>query len=348
MTRAAAIVTAAALAAGPARAQAPSRQAPVVTSLTLFAGTAQGLYRSRDWGASFERVAGQRAGGSLESVGAVACILPVGPQVVLGSASGVYYSTDFGETWKRVAESGPCTALIGSRYPLADRTLFLGTPQGLQRAPLDLYAPEDMPRAFLPTPVPGRVARIEWPGPQLLVATSSGLYLSEDSGSTAGRVGTDPTAPLPAGDVTALVVSAFFAVDPALVVGVGSEGVFRSADGGRRFAHAGLRGRRVHDLVWLGPFLYASTDAGLFRTEDLGRSWTLLAEGMRDREARRLLFPLAPASGAEAFLGTDRGIYWTGDGGLNWRALGGALAEQEILALATFPQPDPVRRRGGR
>ncbi len=348
MTRAAAVVMAVAF-ASPALAQAPSREASVVTSLTIFAGTARGLYRSRDWGTTFERVLGRGAGASLDRVGAVECLLPIGPQVVLGAGTGVYYSADFGETWRQVSDAGPCTALLGSRYPLADRTLFLGTPAGLLRATLDPYAPEDAPRAFGPTPIAaGRVARIEWPGPLLFVATAAGLYVSPDSAANAVRTGTDPAGPLPAGPVTALVVSAFFAADPAMVVAVGAEGVFRSADGGRLWSPAGLRGRRVQELTWLGPFLYAATDAGLFRTEDLGRVWTPLSEGLSGREARRLLFPLAPASGAEAFLATDRGIYWSGDGGLNWRALGGLLAEEPILSLATFPAPDPVRKKGAR
>jgi photosystem II stability/assembly factor-like uncharacterized protein len=348
VSRVAAVLAAAAL-AGPAVAQVPQRETTVVTSLTIFAGTARGLFRSRDWGTSFHRVLGGDADAPLERVGAVGCLLPVGPQVVVGAETGVYYSSDFGETWKRVSDAGPCTALLGSRYPLADRMLFLGTPGGLLRSALDAYAPEDSPRTFAATPIAtGRVARIEWPGPLLFVATAEGLFVSPDSAASAARVGTDPKASLPAGEVTALVVSAFFAADPAMVVAVATEGVFRTADGGRRWSHAGLRGRRVHELTWFGPFLYAATDSGLFRTEDLGNNWTPLGDGLAGREARRLLFPLAPASGAEAFLGTDRGIYWTGDGGLNWRALPGLLAYEPILALATFPAPDPVRKKGGR
>ena len=348
MSRAAALVAAAAL-AGPAVAQGPPREASVVTSLTIFAGTARGLFRSRDWGTSFQRVLGGGMDAPLERMGAVGCLLPVGPQVIVGAETGVYHSSDFGETWKRVSDAGACTALLGSRYPLADRMLFLGTPGGLLRSALDPYAPEDAPRTFAAIPIAaGRVARIEWPGPLLFVATAEGLFVSPDSGASAARVETDPKASLPAGAVTALVVSAFFAADPSMVVAVGTEGVFRSADGGRRWSHAGLRGRRVHELTWFGPFLYAATDAGLFRTEDLGNNWTALGEGLAGREARRLLFPLAPASGAEAFLGTDRGIYWTGDGGHNWRPLPGLLADEPILALATFPAPDPVRKKGGR
>ena len=43
-----------------ALAQAPPRPAasapPVVTTLTLFAGVAEGLWRSRDWGGTWEAV----------------------------------------------------------------------------------------------------------------------------------------------------------------------------------------------------------------------------------------------------------------------------------------------------
>lgn len=334
------------LAPPPAPAQVPARDTSVVTTLTLFAGTTRGLFRSRDWGESFELVVGRSPGDPLDRLGPVGCILPQGPPVLVGADSGVYYSPDFGETWKRLAESGPCQTLLGSRYPLADRTLFLGTPAGLLRSSPEIFTPEEAPRVFAPTAVAaGRVARVEWPGPQLFVATSLGLFVSSDAGATAAPVGRDAVAALPEGEVTALAVSAFFAADPALVVAVGTLGVFGSGDGGRRWSAAGLAGRRVNDLVWLGPFLYAATDRGLFRTEDLGRNWVALDAGIEGRAATRLLFPLAPASGAEAFLGTDRGIYWTGDGGLHWRSLAPNLAGETIRVLATFPPPDPVQKK---
>ncbi len=333
------------LAAG-SHAQAPAREAAAITSLTIFAGTARGLYKSRDWGTSFEPVVGRTPGDRLDSLGGVGCLLPLGPQVLMGADSGVYHSPDFGETWKRVAESGPCEALLGSRYPLADRTLFLGTGAGLLRSVPDLFLPEETSRAFAPTPIgDAKVVRVEWPGPLLFVATSKGLFVSSDAATTVSQVGVDGAAPLPAGEVTALAVSAFFSVDPALVVAVGTQGVFRSGDGGKRWSQAGLAGRRVTDFFWLGPFLYAANDAGVFRTEDLGRNWVALSEGLQGRAATRLLFPLAPTSGAEAFLGTDRGIFWTGDGGLHWRSLGGSLAGDAIRVLATFPQPDPIQKK---
>lgn len=311
-----------------------------VSSLTIFAGTPSGLWRSRDWGTNWERVLGGAGGVSLGKVGPVRCIVPLAPQVYLAADSGVYISGDFGETWRRIAEPAPCNALLASRYPQADSTLFLATASGLFRSRMDLLQrPEDTPRSFEPTPLgDAPVFRVEWPGPALIAATGKGVFVSNDSGAAF----TPASDGLPAGEVRALAVSAFYAVDPALFAAVASAGVFRSGDGGRSWTSAGLAGRRVNDLVWLGPLLYATTDSGVYRTDDLGKTWTELREGVGGR-ATRLIFPLAPASGAEAFLGTDHGVFWTGDGGLYWRSTGNVLLNEEILALATFPPPDRSR-----
>lgn len=313
-----------------------------VSSLTLFAGTASGLWRSPDWGTTWLRVLGRGAGASLDKVGPVRCIVPLGPQVYIVADTGVFISFDFGETWKRVAEGAQCNAFLTSRYPQADTTLFLATPSGLLRSRADLLLkPEDTPRSFEATSLSGmQVSRLDWPGPALIAGTAKGVFVSLNSGDTFAPAGEG----LPPGDVRALAASAYFAVDPALFVAVGREGVFRSADGGRHWSPAGLTGRRVNDLVWIGPILYAATDEGPFRTDDLGKTWSELRQGVAGRSALRLLFPLLPASGAEAFLGTDRGVFWTGDGGLNWRPTGDLLQKEEILALATFPAPDKTTR----
>lgn len=315
-----------------------AKDAATVSSLMLFAGTSLGLWRSNDWGTTWLRVKGKGAGESLASIGAVSCIAPLGPQVYVGAASGIYLSLDFGDTWQRVSEQSGCTVLMPSRFPLADPTLFVATKDGLLRSGLDHFEnPEDSARLFAPTALKqAEVSDLAWPGPALIAATSQGVQVSFDAGQRFAAM----RGALPEGKVTALAVSSYYATDPALFVAVGTAGLFRSADGGEHWSAAGLAGNRVHHLVWLGPQLYAATDAGLLRSDDLGATWSALNQGLEGRSARRLLFPLAPDSGAEAFLATDRGLFWTGDGGQHWSPSGEALRGEAVLALGTFPPPD--------
>ena len=315
-------------------AQTPARPAasaaPVVTTLTIFAGATEGLWRSRDWGGSWERVQGAQ-GGAAPS-GAVRSIHPLGPRVYVGAERQVLVSDDFGETWTAVSVPGLVLAVLPSRYPQADSTLFVGTTEGLLKSP-------DAGRSFDRPVLAGiPVSRLEWPGPALVVATGRGVMVSLDGGASFTGSGTG----LPEGDVLSIAPSAFFAADPALFAGTVADGVFRSRDGGKTWSPAGLDGQRVGDLVWLGPFLYAATAAGVKRSEDMGHTWVTLADGLEGRPVHRLLFPLAPASGAEIFAATDQGVWRSADGGLHWQRSG--LNGRFVLSLGTFPPPAPVLR----
>lgn len=318
---------------GAAQGQAAPSQEPVkntaVTSLTIFAGTGEGFRRSKNWGSLWEPVAGK----GLEDLGAVRAIVAMAPRVYVGGDGGLYISEDFGETWARVYKDQPVLEVVPSRYPGADPTVFLATPKGLLRS-------DDAAKTFQPTPLgEGPIHRAIWPGPDLIVATPSGIRVSKDSGRTFLPVGKG----LPGGRVAAIAASAFYSVDPGAFVGVTAGGVFRTTDGTLTWTPSGLTERTVNDLYWFGPILYAATDAGLFLSDDTGRHWLPRNDGLAGRSATRILFPLAPVSGAEAFLGTDRGIYWTGDGGLHWKATG--LPDETILALATFPPPDQTVKK---
>jgi photosystem II stability/assembly factor-like uncharacterized protein len=325
---AAGFLLAASFAGGPSAGQ--NRTDPVTASLTLFAGTPVGLWRSRDWGGSWERVLGQTTGAHLDALGAARGILPLGPLIYVGGEEGIYVSKDFGETWERTGSSPPVLCLLSSRYPQSDPTLFVGTAAGLLKS-------GDGGRTFAPTSLQGTsVFRLEWPGPALVTATGRGVLISSDGGDH--FVG--PGEGLPGGDVRALALSSFFAADPVLFAGVGQAGVFRSSDGGRTWVSAGLAGQRVGDLIWLGPFLYAAADSGFYRSEDAGASWTRLGTAGAGSPAQ-LLFPLAPAAGLEAFLATDQGLFQTLDGGRQWRPAG--FRGESVLTVATFPAPSPLR-----
>lgn len=302
---------------------------PVVTSLTLFGGSAEGLWRSSDWGLHWERVRAE----ALAELGAVQAIRPVGPRVYVGGAGGLFVSDDFGASWKRGGELRDVRALLTSRYPQADPTLFAGTRSGLMKSPDDGRTFEA--RAL----VDGAVQRLEWPGPALFVATERGLIASDDGLATRRAT----PAGLPLAPVLSLAVSSYFAIDPVLFAGLGeARGVYRSADGGRTWSASGLQGQSVRELVWMGALLYAATDAGVQRSHDAGRTWERCGEGLGARDVLALLFPLAPDSAAEAFAATPDGVYHTLDGGQRWERRGPSLV---LDVLATFPAPDPVQKK---
>lgn len=322
----------------PPRAAGPSpsqrRDNPVVTTLILFAGSPSGFYRSNDWGGSWRLVERRGlAGDDPQQVGAVQAIVPIGPQVYVGGQNGLVVSNDFGESWQRLKVVTPVLSILASRYPLADPTMFLGTPDGLLRS-------RDAGLHFETIGVGGvPVFRMEWPGPSLLLATGRGVLRSDDSGETV----TGPGSGLPPGPARALAVSSYFGVDPTLFTSVGSAGVFYSANGGGSWSAKGLAGHTVNDLVWFGPYVYAAAEEGLFRSEDAGASWKALGDGLAGRRVRQILFPGAPDSGAEALVATDDGIFRSFDGGHHWVRVG--FQGEAVHCVATFPSPTPESRR---
>lgn len=299
----------------------------LVTSLTLYMGTAEGLWQSRDWGRNWERVTGTGTGVRLDDLGAARVVLPLGPEVYVAGDHGLYVSPDFGQTWHPVSPTSRISSLLFSRWPQSDPTVFAGTENGLLRS-------RDGGRTFGATSLTsGPVRRIDWPGPALVVASGAGLLVSMDEGATFAA----PTRGLPEGEVRAMALSSFFAVDPVLFASPAAGGVFRSADGGSTWKAAGLADDVVHDLVWLGPFLYAAGEAGFYRSDDNGAHWTRLSD--TPGRPSNLLFPLAPAAGLEAFLATDRGVFRTSDAGQHWSLTG--FGGQDVLTVATYPPPRP-------
>jgi photosystem II stability/assembly factor-like uncharacterized protein len=310
------------LAAGPGSGQ----QGAIVTSLTLFAGTAEGLWRSANWAGSWERVGGSMAGVRLDALGAARAVVPLANEVWLAGDGGLFYSLDFGETWAPLSLVRDVRALLLSRWPAADPTVFVGTSTGLLRS-------RDGGRTFHSTALTGAaVRRLEWPGGAVVVACDRGLVISRDEGGSFEGPGRG----LPDGPVHAMAISSYFLVDPVLFAAPDSGGVFRSSDGGANWTASGLSGEYVGDLVWLGPFLYAAGERGFYRSQDAGGTWTRLADS--PGRPARLMFPLAPAAGLEAFLATDRGLFRTMDAGEHWSSAG--FAGQDVLTVATFPAPE--------
>src|SRR5262249_44775593 len=157
----------------------PKRDA-AVSSLTLFAGTESGLWRSPNWGNDWMPV---KADG-LAGLGAARCVFPMGPRVYVGGDGGLYVSEDFGETWARLYSGGPVLQVRPSRSLMGDPTLFAGTPSGLLKS-------DDGGRTFRPPLLRDAVRRIEWPGPALVVSAGASVRLSEDAAEHFQPLGRD-------------------------------------------------------------------------------------------------------------------------------------------------------------
>ncbi len=309
---------------------ADERRGPVITTLTLFAGTNEGLWRSSDWGKTWQRVKGGTSGVSLDALGRAQAIAPRGPKVWVAGQGGLFVSEDFGETWAPLSVTEGIDTLLLSRWPDADPTVFVGTRLGLWRS-------RDGGRTFAATSLSGTpVHQVEWPGPALVVACDLGVLVTNDEGAHFAAPGSG----LP-GPVVAMALSSYFGVDPVIFAAPAAGGVFRSADGGKTFQPAGLETEHVSDLVWLGPFLYAAGESGFFRKDGADLPWKRLADS--PGRPHRLMFPLAPAAGIEAFLATDRGVFHTFDAGEHWSASG--LAGMDVLEIATFPPPETLNKK---
>jgi photosystem II stability/assembly factor-like uncharacterized protein len=306
--------------------------ASFATTLALYAGTPGGLRRTTDWGGSWHTMTGG-VGDSLKEIGSVRALQAIGPTVYVGGEGGSYFSTDFGDTWKRLPIEVPALTILQARYFDAEPVILVGTSQGLARS-------TDGGTTFHSTGIRGtRVSRLEWPGPDMFAATGKGVLRSTDGGTTFS----EPKSGLPEGEATALAVSTFFTMDPVVYAGIAGEGLFRSADAGRTWRPAGLAGRTVTDIAWLGPILWAVTDDGLRRSDDGARSWQPVGASLRGRTLGRLVFPQGDQSSAEFFVTTDNGVYRTADGGETWSTAG--LQGEQVLTLATFPPNVRSKRR---
>ena len=78
---------------------------------------------------------------------------------------------------------------------------------------------------------------------------------------------------------------------------------------------------------------------GVFRSKNGGASWTVLNEGLPNKQVFSLA--LHPKEPGKLYLGTDQGIFFSGVRGAKWRPLSRDLDKRNIRAIAIDPaEPD--------
>ncbi len=283
-------------------AQAPSN--PNV----LVAGTLEGVFRSRDAGASWELISppGSHEIHEVESV----AIDPVDSQVIYaGTWHLPWKTTDSGKSWRNIKrgvidDSDVFSILIDPQRPTV---VYASACSGIYKsedAGLLFHKIEGIPATARRT----RVLRQDPANRDVLYAgTTEGLYKSANGGKSFRRM-TGPE-----------VIVNDVSIDPRnpdhVLLATDRGGVLSSNDGGTSFAPAneGFSARKVQALL-VGrrdpARLYAGvvndkSYGGVFVSSDDGGRWRQISAGLDGRD----VFALAESPGGTILAGTNDGIF---------------------------------------
>ena len=171
--------------------------------------------------------------------------------------------------------------------------------------------------------------KILWAGAWSNSEPGKTVYKTVDGGKTWKPSGKG----LPGDDVKILLASP----PSSLFAFIGDDGFFKSSDGGATWSAASGPGAKVRSIV-VDPSspgrLFAATEKGLYRSADLGSSWSaVVVEKDGDVEA-----VVASASG-RVFAGTFHGVFESKDGGSTWAPFAPGLPNTDVRALAIGNAP---------
>jgi len=298
----------------------------------------------------WERVTGLRTG----VVGALT-ISPSNPDVVYAGFDSndmsVWRSDDAGGTWVHVAESAHVSGLAVK--PTDSNTVIHGVIEGDL-----LFSSEGGSRSDIALSLRGtdnyRFSAVAYApsSPETAYSSSSGrregsqgrrgdsaeVYVSSDSGQNWVLSGTCGEC----GVFYAIVVDP---LDKNLLYAATHTGVRRSSDGGSTWSSnllTGLDGGGSEVLgISLKPdstghILAATSERGVFRSDDSGMSWVESNQGLETNMTHKVTYSTSDPS--VAYLTTHNGVYRSGDGGRNWKHRSNGLVYEFVSAIAVDPR----------
>jgi photosystem II stability/assembly factor-like uncharacterized protein len=241
-----------------------------VSGINIFAATAQGVYLSTDNGANW-----LRKSNGLSNL-AVRGLIAKGTDLIAGTASGIYNSSDNGNTWTLNTNLNYpymfCNALVAN-----DTRIFAGT--------------------------------------------SAGLYFSSDNGRTWSVRNADPT--FPRGDIACL------AVNGTKVVAATDQSVFLSTDSGQSWTDLNFN-QRIYSVALSGANIYLGVFDALYVTSNNGGTWVTRNNGL----TKRFIFSLTTV-GNKLIAGTRGGVFFSDNEGNDWTESTKGLTNISIYSFAT-------------
>ncbi|MGH7325485.1 MAG: WD40/YVTN/BNR-like repeat-containing protein [Candidatus Rokuibacteriota bacterium] len=291
----------------------------------VYLGTQDGPYRSTDRGASWERLGFSEDGRQVWSI----LVHPRAPRILyLGTSPvAVYRSEDGGESWRRLAGAAQPERV---KMAFATRVMRLAADP---RRPNELYAGLEV----------GGVMRSPDGGERWADCSTDLLRLAELP-HLKSRIGSD-TDSEGMMDVHAVAVSETL---PGTVFLALRMGLFRSADRGATWEDMQIgrfspltyaRDVRVapHDprvlYACLSPAA-RSEDGSLYRSQDLGRTWTRFDHGVKARSTM-MAVALHRRDPDQVYCATRHGqVFGTRDGGRTWHEFQLLDGVGDVYALA--------------
>ncbi|GEM_PF-3567138 len=131
-------------------------------------------------------------------------------------------------------------------------------------------------------------------------------------------------------------VGKILAINPSnskILLAISSDGLYRSANGGKRFRATDLRSPNIQSVVFnsVDPSQVYAAGAGIYRSTDTGETWKKIEDDLPDVILNRLL--IDPA-GSTFYASTASGAYRSTNGGRHWERIEGGLNDcSRILAI---------------
>ncbi len=274
----------------------------------VFAGTGAGMYRSTDSGSHWES-AGLTV--SAMSRAFVSSLAAIGTNIIAvntsdlatDSSAGIYVSTNEGADWS----TGPVLSGAGV-LGFCGTQLFYAKYGAFN----PLYSSTDGGNRWKPAGVnpPYYTYALASTDSDLYAGTSSGVYLSSDTGKTWTSVG------LPSNTIVALAAGFGLVFAGVNISNQTTSYVYRTSNNGTTWSAAEIGIYPLVSLALIGDTLIAGTDGeGIAVSADSGRTWTRsgLNDGMGNSKIGGFV-----TEGANIFVGADAGVFLSKNAGSTW------------------------------
>ncbi|MGI8742044.1 MAG: WD40/YVTN/BNR-like repeat-containing protein [Bryobacteraceae bacterium] len=308
----------------------------------MAAGTAEGVYLSRDRGENWSRISPEW-NRDLRPVVSLA-FHPSSDQILYAGTTHLPWRTrDGGATWESIDtgmmdDSDVFSMRVDSNRPA---TMFASACSGVYRSDsagsqwTRLPTPPGAFRAYQVTLDPER--------PETVYAgTSLGLLKSLDGGGTWRKISDD--------------IIESMAFDPSqsgrIYFASATSGLLSSIDNGEtlRETNRGFTNRNFTSFDGGDGALYASSvserSGGLFRSDDQGLAWQKITPAGLSADESILTTAAVPGDPRTVYIATARGMQKSGDRGLTWRAIRTPPLTDRISNLVVLPGAKPILLAG--